>query len=351
MTSQSKIEAIDLFCGIGGLTRGMINSGIKVLAGIDIDQTCEFAYKSNNESDFICADVGHLNSEEIRKLFTSNSIKILMGCAPCQPFSKLQRSTIEKTPDSKWGLLYAFLSHIRNIRPDIISMENVPELVKEKVFLDFHTQISQMGYFIEYKVVNAQDYGVPQRRRRLLFLASKWPGLKIALPSSTKLKMTVRDAISTLPEINAGETDKNDPLHRSSGLSPKNMDRIVKSIPGGTWQDWPKALLPDCYKKESGKSFCSVYGRMKWDSVSPTLTTQFHRYGTGRFGHPSQNRALSLREGAILQSFPKDYKFVAQSSYNMDDIARQIGNAVPVRLGEVIGESIIAFLNSLGEKS
>jgi DNA (cytosine-5)-methyltransferase 1 len=344
------IEAVDLFCGVGGLTRGVSNTGINVIAGLDIDNTCQFAYEENNNAKFILADVGKYDSKEIVKLYSENSTKILMGCAPCQPFSKLQKGTIEKNHDSKWGLLYAFLTHIKQVQPDIISMENVPELEKEQVFLDFYNQIKEMGYHIDYKIVDASDYGVPQRRRRLLFLASKLDEIKLIGPTNLNNKITVRQALDGLSTIEAGKFDEADPLHRASNLSELNLKRIKHSTPGGTWRDWPKKLLPECYKKESGQTFTSVYGRMKWDDISPTLTTQFHRYGTGRYGHPVENRALSLREGAILQSFPKDYKFVKDSNYVLDDIARQIGNAVPVRLGEVIGESIRQFVMSMGVK-
>jgi len=342
-----KIEAVDLFCGVGGLTRGISNSGIKVLAGLDIDSTCKFAYEENNDAEFILADVGKYDSKKILELYSKNSIKVLMGCAPCQPFSKLQKGAVEKNQNSKWGLLYAFLGHIKNIMPDIISMENVPELEKEQVFIDFKTEIEGFGYHIDYKVVDGSDYGVPQRRRRLLFLASKLSPIKLLPPTHKENKVTVRDVIGNLPIIEAGQTHHEDPLHRSSDLTKLNLRRIRSSRPGGTWHDWPKKLLLECYKKESGKSFASVYGRMKWDDLSPTLTTQFNRYGTGRYGHPEQDRAISLREGAMIQTFPLDYKFVKDSVYCMGDIARQIGNAVPVRLGEVIGLSIIESLRGI----
>lgn len=340
----ANLEAVDLFCGVGGLTHGVSKAGINVIAGLDIDKTCQFAYEANNNAKFILADVGKYSSKDIAKLYSTNSIKILMGCAPCQPFSKLQKGIVEKNKQSKWGLLYSFLNHIKQIKPDIISMENVPQLENEQVFVDFRDQIINCGYYVDYRVVDASEYGVPQRRRRLLFLAAKKGQIKLIEPTNKNDKLTVRDVLFDLPIINAGECDPNDPLHRSSSLSELNLRRLHHSIPGGTWNDWPKDLLPNCYKRNSGKTFTAVYGRMKWDDISPTLTTQFNRYGTGRYGHPEQDRALSLREGAILQSFPKDYKFVKNAKYVLSDVARQIGNAVPVRLGEVIGESIKLFV-------
>lgn len=344
------LKAVDLFCGVGGLTCGVIKSGIEVVAGIDIDKTCEYAYTYNNKAKFINKSVVDISSEEINNLFGTNNVKILMGCAPCQPFSRYQKDKQNRSKHEKWGLLYSFLEHIKNIKPEIVSMENVSELVHEKIFLDFINGLKNMGYNVSYSVVNAADYGVPQRRKRLLLLASLYGEISIIPPTHINNHITVRQAIGRLPAISAGSFDKNDPLHRSSKLSPINLERIKHSVEGGTWRDWPVKLLPNCYKKDSGKSYSSVYGRMKWDDISPTLTTQFNRYGTGRYGHPAQDRALSLREGAIIQSFPEDYEFISPSNPNTDSsIARQIGNAVPVKLGTVIGQSILQHINLIKE--
>ena len=157
--------------------------------------------------------------------------------------------------------------------------------------------------------------------------------------------LTVKDAIGNLPPLIAGSTDPDDLMHSATALSEKNLKRIRQSVPGGTWRDWDKELQLKCHKKSSGKTYPSVYGRMLWDAPSPTITTQFYGYGNGRFGHPSQDRALSLREGAILQSFPRDYKFISSTDIlNKHKLGLQIGNAVPVRLGEVIGLSILEHI-------
>jgi DNA (cytosine-5)-methyltransferase 1 len=148
-------------------------------------------------------------------------------------------------------------------------------------------------------------------------------------------------AIGHLPELEAGKVSSVDVLHYSSSLSPLNLRRIRASRPGGTWRDWDRELVAACHRKKKGKTYPSVYGRMAWDSPSPTITTQFFGFGNGRFGHPEQNRAISLREGAVLQTFPCDYQFVEPGGvYRFKTIGRLIGNAVPVRLGEVIGKSI-----------
>jgi len=161
--------------------------------------------------------------------------------------------------------------------------------------------------------------------------------------------VSIKEAIGGLPSLEAGEKDSQDNLHVCSKLSKINLVRIQHSKPGGTWRDWPEELLPDCYKKKSGQTYSSVYGRMCWDNLSPTITTQFYKYGTGRFGHPDQNRAISLREGALIQSFPNDYLFIEkQNEINFTRIGRHIGNAVPPKLGKYIGECILKHLESCG---
>ncbi len=339
-----KIKVVDLFCGVGGLTHGLEDVGLNVVAGIDLDKSCEFAYTNNNKSSFVYADIKEITSEQILEFFDGAVIKVLVGCAPCQPFSKLQKNKQEKNEDSKWGLLYTFMHHIEYIKPQIVSMENVPSLRNEVVFKDFVQNLKKLNYHVSYQVVDASDYGVPQRRKRLILLASQFGEISLIEPTTSDHKVTVREAIGFLPPISSGGVDSNDSLHRSANLSEKNLKRIRESKPGGTWKDWDKSLLPDCYNKESGKTFMGVYGRINYDDVSPTLTTQFYRYGTGRYGHPTQDRALSLREGAILQSFPSDYNFCKDDNISMTTIGRQIGNAVPVKLGEAIGKSIINHL-------
>ena len=159
--------------------------------------------------------------------------------------------------------------------------------------------------------------------------------------------MTVRDAIQGLDGIEAGGASDSDPMHKSSKLSQMNLDRIRNSTPGGTWRDWDDSLRAACHSRESGRTYPSVYGRMEWDRPAPTITTQFHGFGNGRFGHPAQDRAISLREGALLQTFPKDYSFVPDGDpVCIASVARLIGNAVPVSLGEGIGRSIVAHLQA-----
>lgn len=331
---------VDLFCGVGGLTCGLKKAGLDVVAGYDIDEKCKYPYTHNNHSVFFNKNIEDVTGKEVKKLLRGYDIKILAGCAPCQPFSSHQKNKKDRSKHKDWKLLYQFARLVQEVKPHIVSMENVPELENEVVFEHFVQTLRELDYHVTYKVVNAADYGVPQRRKRLLLLASRLKKIDF-IPITHKQPKTVRDAIGELPEVKAGAGNMSDSLHITSRLSKKNIKRIQHSRPGGSWKEWPDDLILPCHKKEKGKTYTSVYGRMKWDDVSPTITTQFTGYGTGRFGHPEQDRALTLREGAILQSFPADYSFTSPNEpIVIKDISRQIGNAVPPRLGEIIGLSI-----------
>jgi DNA-methyltransferase (dcm) len=332
---------IDLFCGVGGLTCGLEKAGLNVVAGYDLDATCEYAYNHNNNAKFINNNIKDVSGKEIKKILQEYDIKILAGCAPCQPFSRHQKDKYNRKKHKDWKLLYQFARLVEEVKPQIVSMENVPELVKEQVFMDFINILEEQNYNITYKIVNAADYGIPQRRKRLLLLASSEKQIKLIEPTHKKA-VTVREVIAGLSQVGAGEPNNTDKLHVASSLSKRNLERIRHSIPGGTWKNWPEELILNCHRKKSGQSYSSVYGRMSWDDVAPTITTQFIGYGTGRFGHPEQDRALTLREGAMLQTFPIDYSFIPEGEkVVLKNIARHIGNAVPPRLGEIVGLSII----------
>lgn len=344
------VKVVDLFCGIGGLTHGFIREGFNVVAGIDIDETCKYAFEKNNNSKFISKSVSDIKSSEINSLFKDSKIKILVGCAPCQPFSSYTFKDPEKRDNEKWKLLYEFQRLILDCKPDIISMENVSQLLnfkKAPVFNDFLDTLKSEGYNIYYEVVNCPEYGIPQNRKRLVLLASKLGDIKLIPKTHNKDNfVTVKDAIGNLPSINDGEFHIEDKLHFARKLSTINKIRIQNTPYGGGWKDWSEELILECHKKKSGKSYSSVYGRMKWEEPSPTMTTHCIGYGNGRFGHPTQDRAISLREASILQSFPKNYKFFkSDEDFSSVIIARQIGNAVPVKLGEVIAKSIKTHLS------
>jgi DNA (cytosine-5)-methyltransferase 1 len=290
--------------------------------------------------------------EEVSDLFPANKRKILIGCAPCQPYSSYAKKNGNK--NEKWKLVSAFADLICTIKPDIISMENVPELATFKngeVFGNFVKKLENVGYSVTVaNPVDCRYYGIPQQRKRLVLLASKFGEINLLSPTnSPETFRTVRDAISDLERIKAGTSSLTDPIHKSRGLSEINLRRIKASVPGGTWGDWPEGLKAACHLKDSGKSYRSVYGRMEWDKPSPTITTECVGYGNGRFGHPEQDRAISLREAALFQTFPPDYEFVAPGeNVTFSAVAKLIGNAVPVNLGKVIAESIKTFLEGYG---
>lgn len=338
---KNTIEAVDLFCGAGGLTRGLENVGISVGLGIDIDPACEYPYSKNNNAKFLLKSVEEVRGSDLLKVYNEKSIKLLAGCAPCQTFSTYNQKADQS--DKRWWLLRQFSRLIKETNPELVTMENVPGIIDQEVFIDFIDELKKDNYQVNFQIVNCSEYGLPQHRNRLVVLASKLGNIQLISPSEFKQKRkTVRNAISKLSTIEAGSIDCKDPLHQSSSLSELNYKRILASTPGGTWKNWPENLVAECHKKKSGKSYRSVYGRMNWDEPSPTITTQFYGFGNGRFGHPDQNRAISLREGAILQSFPKRYKFVAPGQpIGRTILGRLIGNAVPVKLGEVIGKSIV----------
>jgi len=341
------LSCVDLFCGAGGLTHGFVKEGIPVAAGIDVDPACCYPYEANNKGAFfIERDVAQIGTAELRKLFHRKAtVRILAGCAPCQPFSTYAQRYREKqtSADSRWGLLSQFARLAEEVKPELITMENVPTLVRHAVFDEFVTRLERLGYHVWHDMVNSSLYGVPQNRRRLVLLASKLGPIKL-IPPTTPRPKTVRDAIKDLPKIAAGERHHDDPLHMAASLTARNLARIRASRPGGTWRDWPKSLRARCHAKATGLTYPSVYGRMRWDAPSPTMTTQCFGYGNGRFGHPEQDRAISLREAAILQSFPKDYVFIpkktAENGVSLSTLGRLIGNAVPVNLAQAIARSI-----------
>lgn len=339
--NTKKIAVVDLFCGAGGLTHGLKNEGMKIRGGFDLDATCKFAYEENNNAPFIEKDINNVNGKEVLELYKKSDIKVLAGCAPCQPFSQYTQGTDSKH-DKKWGALYQFSRIVRDTLPDIVTMENVPQLIKHDVYDDFVSDLKKLGYFVRANIVFCPNYGIPQSRRRLVLLASKFGEIELIPETHNKENYnTVISTIGHLEPISQGGGCKSDPLHTSSGLSQNNLERIKASKPGGSWLDWNEDLVANCHKKKGRETYIGVYGRMSWDKPSPTMTTQFISFGSGRFGHPEQNRAISLREGALLQTFPEGYKFSPPNKrVVLKNVARMIGNAVPVDLGRVIAKSI-----------
>ena len=344
------ITGIDLFCGAGGLTKGLKAAGINVALGVDIDPACEYPYSQNNKSKFLLQSVEKLSAEVLSEHLNCDGYSLLAGCAPCQPFSTYLQGKSGPS-DERWHLLKHFSRLISEVEPDLVTMENVPRLKEQAVFASFVRSLRRRGYSIWCEVVMCADYGVPQQRQRLVLLASRLGPIELIGPTTPEGKrITVREAIGDLPPLQAGEICEHDPLHQACSLSAQNLRRIKASKPGGTWRDWDDELVADCHKRSSGKTYPSVYGRMTWDDPAPTMTTQYYGFGNGRFGHPEQNRAISLREGAILQSFPRTYKFVPKDApIYRRSIGRLIGNAVPVNLGKAIGKSLVLHTQKYGK--
>jgi DNA (cytosine-5)-methyltransferase 1 len=334
------IKGIDLFCGVGGLTRGLTKAGISIVAGVDLDEACRFPFEINNSGDFYLEDIEALSGAQLREwLGRDGTTTLLAGCAPCQPFSQYSR-----TRSKDWRLLDSFTRLIRESEPDLVTMENVPGIAKAAVYMRFVSALKELQYHVtEIRSLNCLEYGVPQRRRRLVVVASRLGPVDLVKPThSGKTYRTVRQAIGHLQPIRAGGQSNSDRLHISARLSKLNLRRIRASKPGGTWRRWPESLIAECHGKASGMSYPGVYGRMEYDKPAPTITTQAHGYGSGRFGHPTQHRAISLREAAMLQTFPESYEFVdTAEEINFTKLGRFIGNAVPVRLGEIIGRSLV----------
>ncbi len=350
-SSSNRLKAVDFFCGAGGVTRGFRDAGIRVLCGIDFDRNCKDTYELNNPgSEFIEKNIVEYSPKELQKhlkLKRHDKDLIFVGCSPCQYYSTVNRGPKDKSEKGKL-LLDNFQQFVEYFKPGYIFIENVPGLKRDKDsplerFKDF---LLDNKYIFKDDVLNAKHYGVPQNRRRYMLLATR-VSRKIYFPKENKsILKTVKDAIGDInqfPPIRAGHKDETEFIHSSAKLTEKNLLRIRKtSHNGGSRKEWANDvdLQLECYKGYDGHS--DVYGRMNWHRVSPAITTKFYSLSNGRYGHPEQDRALSLREGAVLQSFPINYKFIVSGQAN---VARLIGNAVPPLLARKIAENFIEISN------
>lgn len=334
------VSAVDLFCGIGGLTFGLSNAGIAVRAGLDNDESCRFSYEANNrESQFHHTDVRDIQFSDIALHYEDADVTVMVGCAPCQPFSAHTRKS--RQSDEDCSLVDEFARLINEGTPDFVSMENVPGLAKHRAFFRLLELLSKLGYEFQHQVLSCINYGVPQTRRRLVLLASRLGAIR--LPLATDDRPTVQDFISNMPAIEGGRPFPSDPAHTTLPLSNLNLSRIRRSTPGGTWKDWDDDYINSCHRRAY---YPAPYGRMRWDAPAPTITTQFCYYSTGRFGHPEQDRTISVREAALLQTFPMDYNLIESDEHVViHKIARHVGNAVPVKLAEAVGRSIMEVVD------
>lgn len=346
------IHVIDFFSGCGGTSAGLRSAGMKVVLGIDCDLDAARTFTLNfPEAAFLLADIRRTHVDDLRGVVEASAGAPLLfcGCAPCQPFSK-QRST-KLHPRRGRDLLDHFSRFVAAYTPEFVLCENVPGLQSVSgasgPFQRFCRMLERNGYHHDYKIIECQAYGVPQMRRRLILLASRIGKIAVPPPSHGPSAgvpyETVSRWIRGLPRLEAGATDPRDPVHRAAALSPLNLRRITATPLGGTRLDWPKHLRLRCHSKPGPArvvGHTDVYGRMHSDRPAPALTTRCISLSNGRYGHPTQNRAITAREAACLQTFPRDFVFEG----GLPSIARQIGNAVPVRLAEAVGQVFIASL-------
>lgn len=351
------IKAIDFFCGGGGMTHGLKMAGIKVLAGIDLDSKCKETYEHNNApAKFIEADIADLDIKSLEKglpIGGGEYIKIernddnllFVGCSPCQYWSIM--NTDKTKSESSRNLLEDFCRFVDYYNPGFVVIENVPGIVShlDSPLNKLIDLLARKGFFPPaFGVIKVSNYGVPQTRKRFLLIASRVK--LVSLPEFTSdATLTVRNFIGDkkrFPEITPGHQDESDFCHTAAGLSETNQNRLALTEPNGgsrsAWQDTDLQLPVYAKHRANDKfGFQDIYGRMFWDKPAPTITTRFYSLSNGRFGHPEQNRAISLREGATLQTFPLDYVFKAET---ISTISRIVGNAVPPELARRIGKTI-----------
>ena len=352
-TKQVSLKAVDFFCGAGGVTCGFQQANIEVLGGIDIDTKCKDTYERNNNTKFLNKDVSVINKDILESEFgisKNDDNLIFVGCSPCQYYTNLKT---DKSKSKKSRLLLVdFQEFVAYYKPGFIFIENVPGLEKKKgtPLTTFKRFLEESNYVFSDGVLNAKFYGVPQNRRRYVLIASRvTQSISLPEPEAEKV-ISVRSAIGDyklFPAITAGHLDNSEFIHTSAKLSDTNLKRLsLTPLNGGTRRSWAKSkkLQLECYKSHVGHT--DVYGRMFWDKPSPAITTRFVSISNGRYGHPEQDRAISLREGATLQSFPLDYNFYAGSQ---GAISTMIGNAVPPTLAKKIGEQLIHSLTNHGK--
>lgn len=347
MTNNQTLKAVDFFCGGGGMSYGMQEAGIKVLAGVDNDKNCKETYEANiKDATFIEADVFELTEKALQNtldLRRRDKNLVLIGCSPCQ-FWSIINTDKTKSQKSK-NLLVEFRRFVEYFLPGYVIVENVPGVLrkkKESGLEDFIVWLEENKYQVHFDVHNTNDYGVPQNRKRFTLVANRTTKEKI-FPQKENKKLTVQDVIGVnngFPKIKAGNKDMTTFLHTTSNLEEITIERLKRvKKDGGDRMGFAnnKRLQLDCFIGKDD-SFKDTFGRMWWAKPAPTITTKFLSVSNGRFAHPEEDRGISLREGAVLQSFPKDYVF---KGTNLASIARIIGNAVPPQYAKSIGTAIL----------
>lgn len=346
---MNKLSAIDLFSGGGGLTQGLVQAGYDVVAAVELDSNAISTYELNHPStQLITHDIRLVSANSLKNLLMGQELDLLAACPPCQGFSSLTNA--KNYEDPRNSLIIEVGRIVRELKPRTLMIENVPGLItRGRGYLNAFLEIlDQEGYIYSYKVLQVADYGVPQFRKRFVLLAGL--GFEIPIPQQTHSDkptddkfpwLTVKDAISNMPEtvelpqsyLMGGPESLNWHITRSISDMTKKRLKFIK--PGGSRFDLPDELRPDCHKGNN-TGYSNVYGRMSWDKPAPTITSGCTTLSKGRFGHPEQLRTISIREAALLQTFPINYKFSATS---VDSVCRIIGNALPCKFAEVMAST------------
>jgi DNA (cytosine-5)-methyltransferase 1 len=328
-SGPKQLRAIDLFSGSGAVSEGLKENGFKVVAAVDNDTIACETYRLNHpEVSLLQKNIREINPAEMAlTIDTAESIDLVVVCAPCQPFSNQNRKRIKSDPRA--NLIVESIKFVRQFQPTLVFFENVPGLATNGPIAELTCELEKLGYFLSRPIkLDAADMGVPQRRERCILIATKNKTVTDSFGNNITLqsKISVREAIGGLPSLKSGEASSTDPLHRARTHEHITLQRL-KHIPqdGGSRSSLPNHLVLECHKNRDS-DFPDVYGRLKWNDVAPTLTTGCTDLTKGRFAHPRDDRALTLREAALLQSFPLHYQFFGNSG----QVARQIGNAVPV---------------------
>ena len=339
--------AIDLYSGSGSATAALKKAHFRVVAAVDNDAAACATYRLNHPH--VCfyeTDIRKLDPDAVRhECLKDTSLDLMVICAPCQPFSSQNR---KRRGDVRARLLISAARFISVMEPKVVFVENVPGLASSAnadLLAEFRDICGPDYVFGEPVCVDAADYGVPQRRVRCLLTASRGrEAPQIPPPTTpTNARRTVRDAISDLPSLASGDADPSDKLHAARSHRPVAVERL-RAIPkdGGSRSDLPDRLVLDCHRRHTGHP--DVYGRMKWDDVAPTLTTGCTDVTRGRFAHPEEDRAITPREAALLQTFPRQYRFAGRFKV----VAEQIGNAIPFALVHALTPSFRAALKQYG---